>query len=56
MADEPLEALGGKSPLEYADTPTPGRLRKKIRDRHGIHDPGGYVAGKRHRQPFRHRI
>ena len=22
MADEPIEALGGKTPLEYADTPT----------------------------------
>lgn len=26
MADEPIEALGGKTPLEYADTPTMDRL------------------------------
>ena len=29
MADEPLEALGGKSPLEYADTPTLDDYAKK---------------------------
>lgn len=26
MADEPIEALGGKTPLEYADTPTMDKL------------------------------
>lgn len=26
MADEPIEALGGKTPLSYADTPAMGRL------------------------------
>ena len=29
MADEPIEALGGKTPLEYADTPAMDRLSKK---------------------------
>lgn len=29
MADEPLDALGGKTPLEYADTKTLDRLSKK---------------------------
>lgn len=28
MADEPIEALGGKTPLEYADTPALDRLSK----------------------------
>jgi len=28
MADEPIKALGGKTPLEYADTPTLDRLSK----------------------------
>ena len=28
MADEPIEALGGKTPLEYADTPAMDRLSK----------------------------
>ena len=28
MADEPIEALGGKTPLEYATTPTMDRLSK----------------------------
>ena len=28
MADEPIEALGGKTPLEYADTPEMDRLAK----------------------------
>lgn len=28
MADEPIEALSGKTPLEYADTPTLDRLSK----------------------------
>lgn len=29
MADEPIEALGGKTPLAYADTPNLDRLSKK---------------------------
>ncbi|MCM1136662.1 MAG: cofactor-independent phosphoglycerate mutase [Clostridium sp.] len=29
MADEPIEALGGKTPLEYADTPAMDRLSQK---------------------------
>lgn len=29
MADEPIEALGGKTPLEYAKTPAMDRLSKK---------------------------
>ncbi len=29
MADEPIEALGGKTPLEYADTPALDRLSKQ---------------------------
>jgi len=29
MADEPIEELGGKTPLEYADTPTMDMLSKK---------------------------
>jgi len=29
MADEPIEKLGGKTPLEYADTPTMDMLSKK---------------------------
>ncbi len=29
MADEPIEALGGKTPLEYADTPAMDRLAAK---------------------------
>lgn len=29
MADEPIESLGGKTPLEYAATPTMDRLSKK---------------------------
>ncbi len=29
MADEPIEALGGKTPLAYADTPAMDRLSKK---------------------------
>ena len=29
MADEPLEALGGKTPLEYAETKTMDALAKK---------------------------
>ena len=28
MADEPIEQLGGKTPLEYADTPEMDRLSK----------------------------
>ena len=28
MADEPIEELGGKTPLEYADTPEMDRLSK----------------------------
>ena len=28
MADEPIEALGGKTPLEYASTPAMDRLAK----------------------------
>lgn len=28
MADEPIEALGGKTPIEYANTPTMDRLSK----------------------------
>ena len=28
MADEPIEALGGKTPLEYADTPAMDRLSR----------------------------
>ena len=28
MADEPLEALGGKTPLAYADTPAMDKLSK----------------------------
>ena len=28
MADEPIEALSGKTPLEYADTPSLDRLSK----------------------------
>lgn len=28
MADEPIESLGGKTPLQYADTPTLDRLSK----------------------------
>ena len=29
MADEPIAELGGKTPLEYADTPNLDRLSKK---------------------------
>lgn len=29
MADEPIESLGGKTPLEYADTPAMDRLSRK---------------------------
>lgn len=29
MADEPIESLGGKTPLEYAETPTMDALSKK---------------------------
>lgn len=29
MADEPIESLGGKTPLEYADTPALDRLSKR---------------------------
>ncbi len=29
MADEPIEALGGKTPIEYANTPTLDRLSKQ---------------------------
>ena len=29
MADEPLEALGGKTPLEYAHTPSMDRLARE---------------------------
>ncbi len=29
MADEPIEALGGKTPIEYADTPALDRLSKQ---------------------------
>ncbi len=29
MADEPIESLGGKTPLEYADTPSMDELSKK---------------------------
>lgn len=29
MADEPLQELGGKTPLEYADTPCMDELSKK---------------------------
>ena len=28
MADEPIEVLGGKTPLEYADTPALDRLSR----------------------------
>ena len=28
MADKPIEELGNKTPLEYADTPTMDRLSK----------------------------
>ncbi len=29
MADEPIEGLGGKTPLEYADTPTMDMLSNR---------------------------
>ena len=28
MADEPIEALGGKTPMQYADTPYMDKLPK----------------------------
>ena len=30
MADEPIESLGGKTPLEYAKTPTMDELSKSL--------------------------
>ena len=29
MADEPIEELGGRTPLEYADTPTMDKMSKQ---------------------------
>ncbi|MDD3111323.1 MAG: phosphoglycerate mutase, partial [Methanofollis liminatans] len=29
MADEPIEELGGKTPLEYADTPNMDRVARE---------------------------
>ena len=53
MADEPIEALGGKTPLEYADTPHPGRLRAPVGDRNGGHHPGGACLRAATRPIFR---
>ncbi|HIU03832.1 MAG TPA: cofactor-independent phosphoglycerate mutase [Candidatus Onthocola gallistercoris] len=49
MADRPIEALGGKTPLEYADTPCMDRLAEKsemgmVRTVPGDMSPGSDVA------------
>lgn len=49
MADEPLEELGGKTPLEYADTPNMDRVAREgacglLRTVKEIYDPGSDVA------------
>ena len=46
MADEPLEKLGGKTPLEAARTPNMDRLAKSRGDRNGAHGAGGNGTGK----------
>ena len=42
MSDEPIEALGGKTPLEYANTPAMDTLA------------GGHAPGQRGCEPVRH--
>ena len=48
MADEPIEALGGKTPLEYADTPEMDRPGKNVRNRHGSYHSEGDGSGQRY--------
>jgi len=58
MADEPIEALGGKTPMQYADTPYMDKLAemgvtgrmKTVAD--GFH-PGSEVANMAVRPPDR---
>ena len=56
MADEPIEALGGKDPSGVCGYAHPGRLRAPVGDRNGGHHPGGHVSGQRHGQSFGDRI
>ncbi|MDK2973854.1 MAG: 2,3-bisphosphoglycerate-independent phosphoglycerate mutase [Methanofollis sp.] len=49
MADEPLEELGGKTPLEYADTPSMDQVAREgacglLRTVKDIYEPGSDVA------------
>ncbi len=45
MADEPLEALGGKTPLEYAETPNMDRMARDGACGMLRTIPDGYEAG-----------
>jgi 2,3-bisphosphoglycerate-independent phosphoglycerate mutase len=49
MADEPIEELGGKTPLEYADTPNMDRVAREgacglLRTVKDVYEPGSDVA------------
>ena len=48
MADEPLEMLGGKTPLEYASTPQMDRLASQSEIGMAVTIP----AGQRHGESF----
>ena len=49
-ADEPLDELGGRTPLEVAHLPTLRRARGARRGRPGRGDPRRHAAGQRRRQ------
>ena len=45
MADHPIERLGGKTLLQYAQTPTMDRMAKEGRTGRLITVPEGYIPG-----------
>lgn len=45
MADEPIEALGGKTPLEYAATPTMDEMARSPRSELAHTIPEGMKPG-----------
>lgn len=56
MADEPLEELGGMTPLEKAHTPNLDRMAADFRDWHGADCSRRDGSGKRYGESFRDRI
>ena len=56
MADEPLESLSGKTPLEAAKTLNMDRLAKMRGDRDGSDSSERNVSGKRYCKPVGDRI